>query len=59
MRKLDKLVVPAGGSTTLERGGKHLMLMRPRNLQDFVTLHLMSDDALVLTVDYSFPMDKD
>jgi hypothetical protein len=35
------------------------MLMRPRNLQDFVTLHLMSDDALVLTVDYSFPMDKD
>ena len=28
MRKLEALVVPARGSVTLERGGKHLMLMR-------------------------------
>jgi copper(I)-binding protein len=39
--------------TTIEDG-----ISRMREL-DFVTLHLMSDDALVLTVDYSFPMDKD
>jgi copper(I)-binding protein len=41
--------------TTIEdRGGKHLMLMRARNVQDAVTLHLMSGDVPVLTVEYSF-----
>lgn len=54
MRELDELLIPANGSVTLERGGKHLMLMRPRNLQDSVTLRFYSDDLPVLTVDFSF-----
>ena len=55
MRELDALVVPARGSVTLERGGKHLMLMRPEAPGNTVSLQLMSDDAPVLTIDYSFP----
>lgn len=29
MRQVEALTIPAGGSTTLEPGGLHLMLMRP------------------------------
>ena len=54
MRELDALVVPPNGSVTLERGGKHLMLMRPGELSDRVSLQLMSDDAPLLTIDYLF-----
>ena len=54
MREIKELLVPANGSVTLERGGKHLMLMRARNVQDSVTLHLMSGDVPALTVEYSF-----
>ena len=54
MRELEELLVPANGSVTLERGGKHLMLMRPRNLGDSVTLQFHSGNSPVLTVDYSF-----
>ena len=54
MRELEELLVPANGSVTLERGGKHLMLMRPRNLEDSVTLQFHSGNSPVLTVDYSF-----
>ena len=54
MRKLDELLVPAQGSVTLERGGKHLMLMRPRKLEDSVSLRIFSEDVPVLTADYSF-----
>jgi copper(I)-binding protein len=54
MREIEELLVPANGSVTLERGGKHLMLMRARNVHDSVTLHLMSGDVPALTVEYSF-----
>ena len=54
MRKLEELLVPAQGSVTLERGGKHLMLMRPRKLEETVSLQIYSDDVPILTVDYSF-----
>ena len=54
MRELDELVVPAGGSVTLERGGKHLMLMQAKDLGDSVSLQLFSEDAPVLDIDYSF-----
>ena len=54
MRELGELLVPARGSVTLERGGKHLMLMRPQDLGESVTLHFFSDDTPVLTVDHSF-----
>ena len=55
MRKLDTLVVPARQSVRLERGGKHLMLMRARDLGDSVSLQLMSDGAPILALEYSFP----
>ncbi|MDJ0751368.1 MAG: copper chaperone PCu(A)C [Woeseiaceae bacterium] len=57
MREIDALVVPPRGTVTLERGGKHLMLMRPGDLGDVVTLLLMSDDVPVLTIDYAFATD--
>ncbi|MDJ0711463.1 MAG: copper chaperone PCu(A)C [Woeseiaceae bacterium] len=55
MRELEALDVPARGTVTLERGGKHLMLMRPGDLGDTVSLQLMSEDAPVLTIDFAFP----
>lgn len=58
MRKLDALVIPGRSSVVLERGGKHLMLMRPRDLQDSVTLQFFSGDLPALSVDYSFTKDE-
>lgn len=58
MRRLDVLEVPAHGSVTLARGGKHLMLMRPRDLQDAVSLRFMSGKVPALTVEYSFEAGK-
>lgn len=59
MRELEALLVPPHGSVTLERGSKHLMLMRPRELEDSVTLQFFSDDAPVLTIDYAFPAEDE
>jgi len=58
MRELDALVIPGRSSVVLERGGKHLMLMRPRDLQDSVTLQFFSGDLPALSVDYSFTKDE-
>jgi len=55
MRRLDVLVVPARGEVRLERGGKHLMLMRPRDTAAGVRLQLYSGDTPVLTIDYDIP----
>jgi len=57
MRSIDALVVPAHGSVTLERGGKHLMLMQARDLGDVVSLQLMSGDDPVLAIQYTFGSD--
>lgn len=57
MRKLEALVVPARGSVTLQRGGKHLMLMRAGELGDAITLQLESDGEPVLTIEYTFPIE--
>jgi copper(I)-binding protein len=54
MRELGELVVPARGSVTLERGGKHLMLMQARDIGDAVSLQLFDEDAPVLDIVYSF-----
>lgn len=54
MREMDALVIPAHGSVALERGGKHLMLMQARDLGDSVSLQLLSEDALVLAIEYRF-----
>jgi len=58
MRKLEALVVPAQSSVILERGGKHLMLMQPRGMQDSVTLQFFNEDLPVLSVNYSFSKDE-
>lgn len=58
MREIEALIVPAQGSVVLERGGKHLMLMQPRDIGDSVTLQFVSGDAPVLSVDYVFPEDN-
>jgi len=55
MRKIEELVVPANGSVTFERGGKHLMLMRAQNLEQTVSLQLWSNGAPVLSIEYAFP----
>lgn len=51
MRQIEELVVPAHGSVTLERGGKHLMLMRSQEANETVTLQLLSDGVPVLTIE--------
>lgn len=51
MRPLDSLVVPPGETVVLERGGKHLMLMRPVDTPDAVTLSLYSGETLVVSVE--------
>jgi copper(I)-binding protein len=58
MRELEALEIPGQSSVVLERGGKHLMLMRPRDLQDTVTLQFFSGELPLLTVDYSFMKDE-
>jgi copper(I)-binding protein len=59
MRQLGELVVPARGSVRLERGGKHLMLMRAGDLGDAVSLQLMSDATPLLSIEYPFPAEAD
>lgn len=59
MREMEALVVPARGSVTLQRGGKHLMLMRARDIGDSVSLELSSDGVPVLTIEYTFPAEAD
>ena len=54
MHALQELIVPANGSVRLERGGKHLMLMRPDEIEDAVSLQLYSGDAPILTIHFDF-----
>ena len=65
MRPLEKIEMPAGTSTTLEPGGKHLMLMRPRvatdevaagkGAADSISLQFYDGPTLLLTVTSSEP----
>ncbi len=50
MRPLDALVIPAGATVRLQRGGKHLMLMRPSGTAASITLRFFDGDQPVLTV---------
>jgi len=54
MRAMPELEIPAGATVTLQRGGKHLMLMRPTGPADVVSLQFFDDDNLVLSVDAAF-----
>ena len=51
MRALPELEIPGGGTVILQRGGKHLMLMRPTGASDTVTLQFFNDDDLILSVE--------
>jgi copper(I)-binding protein len=50
MVALDQLTIPAGSSVTFEPGGKHLMLMRPDDPLDAVTLDFHAGGDVVLTL---------
>ncbi len=50
MRRIEELVIPANSSVSLQRGGKHLMLMRPTGALDTVSLGFYSGDTLLLNV---------
>ena len=54
MRRIEELVVPARGSVTLERGGKHLMLMRAQGASETVQLQLLSNGVPVLTIEHPY-----
>jgi len=54
MRAMPKLEIPAGETVTLQRGGKHLMLMRPTGPADVVSLQFFDGDNLVLSVNAAF-----
>ncbi len=47
MREIPFIEIPARGSMTFERGGKHLMLMRPLEDGDEVTLDFHGDTFLL------------
>lgn len=59
MRSIPVLEIAAGGTVTLQRGGKHLMLMRPTGPLETVSLRFLDGDSLILTVDASFEPQSD
>lgn len=59
MRSLPELEIGAGETVTLEPGGKHLMLMRPKGVVKNVTLQFLSGDDLILTVNASIDIESD
>lgn len=54
MRAIPLLEIEDGGTVVFERGGKHLMLMRPIGTPDTVTLNFYSDEILLLSVSAEF-----
>jgi copper(I)-binding protein len=54
MRPLPQLEVPPGGNVKLERGGKHLMLMRPTGQTDAVALQFYDGETLLLSVNSGY-----
>ena len=50
MVALDAVTVPAGSTVSFAPGGKHLMLMRPSDDLDAVTLEFYAGPDLVLTL---------
>jgi copper(I)-binding protein len=50
MRRVNTLRIPAGSTIGLQRGGTHLMLMRPTGDLDTVYLNFYDDDSLLLGV---------
>lgn len=50
MRRISELSIPARTTVTLERGGKHLMLMRPTSAASEIKLSFHSGDTVLLSV---------
>jgi copper(I)-binding protein len=50
MRSIPVLEIPGGATVTLQRGGKHLMLMQSRSDSESVSLQFFDGDMLLLTV---------
>jgi len=50
MRRIEELVIPANSSVSLQRGGKHLMLMRPTGALETVSLSFYSGETLLLNL---------
>lgn len=57
MRPIPALEVPPNGSVVLERGGLHLMLMRPIEDLSRVQLDFYAGDELLLSVDTEITAD--
>ena len=53
MRAVSELTIPPGESIHLKPGGLHLMLMRPRNDVDTVTLIFHAEDTVVISINTS------
>lgn len=51
MRAIPVLEIPAGETVTLQRGAKHLMLMRPTEPSETVSLDFLDGDNLILSVE--------
>ncbi len=54
MREIPELVIPPRAAVTLERGGKHLMLMKPSGDSDDVSLNFYDGDQLLLSIAASY-----
>jgi len=50
MRRVPELSIPANTTVLLERGGKHLMLMRPTGTPTQVTVSFQNGDTTLLSV---------
>ena len=50
MRAIPVLEISAGATVTLQRGGKHLMLMRPTGTSETVSLEFLEGESMVLSV---------
>ena len=50
MRRIPKLSIPPNSTVSLERGGKHLMLMRPTGSNEVVKLNFYSGASMLLDV---------
>jgi copper(I)-binding protein len=54
MREIPVLEIADGETVVFERGGKHLMLMKPVGTPGTITLNFYSDDVLLLSVNTEF-----
>jgi copper(I)-binding protein len=54
MRAIPALEIEDGDTVTFERGGRHLMLMRPLGSPETITLNFHSGDLLLLSVSAQF-----